>query len=139
MPFPEIRAFRQAYPGPYERNMGATILQLLELFRPFVPDGESVSHVIQLVQSPSHWSAGHAVADEIRNRTLAVVKSQDKLRSAQYGFEKLCCEAIYNASEPDDPFDSSSPFFIAGAALQLSSQLGVPAAGVVEVLQARRE
>ncbi len=60
----------------------------------------------------------HKVFDEIRRRALAAAKAGDDVRCDQYCFEELCCKAMYNAVSPRDPFDPSSPFSVAGAALR---------------------
>jgi hypothetical protein len=114
--------------------MGACIVGLLGLFRGRVPDAESSARVLELATDPDHWSAGHKVFDEVRRRTLAAIKAQDHERCAQYGFEELCCKALYNAAGPADPFDPSSPFSVAGAALRLAHRVGVPIETVVAVL-----
>jgi hypothetical protein len=134
MAFPEIGKYPLSYPGPYEENMGRCIAGLLHLFRGRVPDPESVARVIELATTPDRWSAGHAVFDEVRTRLLAAIDAKDEPRQAQYSFEELCCEAIYNAAEPNDPFDPSSPFFVAGAALGLAKVVGVPISSVVAVM-----
>lgn len=134
MAFPDLGKFPLSHPGPYERNMGDCIAGLLRLFQGRVPDGESFARVLELVTNSDRWSAGHAVFDEIRARTLAAVKAKDRTLSAQYGFEELCCQAVYNATDAIDPFDPSSPFFVAGAALGLATAVGVPTESVVAVL-----
>jgi hypothetical protein len=132
--FPNIHAYPFSHPGPYERNMGDCIVGLLRLFRGRVPDTESSARVFELAMEPDLWSAGHGVFDEIRTRLLAADKAKDETRAAQYCFEELCCKAMYNATVPPDPFDPSSPYFVAGAALQLAQAVGVPVAAVVAVL-----
>ncbi len=113
--------------------MGVCIVGLLNLFRSRVPDVESNARVLELAKDPERWSAGHKFFDEIRRRSLAV-NANDHERAAQYCFEELCCKAIYNAASPQDPFDPSSPFSVAGAALRLAARVGVPIEAVVSVL-----
>lgn len=127
MSFPDISKFPDGYPGPYERNMGESIVRLLELFEPYIPDKESNKHVTQLARNVEKWSAGHAVFREIRGRFLTAQKNHPgSIVLDQYVFEELCCQAIYIASHPDDPFDESSPFFVVPAALVLANNLNVP-------------
>jgi hypothetical protein len=101
-----------------------------------MPDTESADRVAELAPTPDRWSAGHAVFREIRRRCLAAVKAKDGARSAQYCFEELCCKAMYNATGPDDPFDPSSPFSVAGAAVRLARVMGVPVEEIADVLAA---
>jgi hypothetical protein len=136
MPFPEIAAFPLSHPGPYERGMGKIVARLLDLFRDRVLDADSAAHVAELAATPDRWSAGHAMFDEVRRRTLAAIKDKDRVRSRQYGFEEVCCKALYNATVPHDPFDPSSPFFVTSAAFRLAEALGLPAQAVVDVFAA---
>jgi hypothetical protein len=132
--YPDIERFPESYPGPYERQMGEYIAGLLRLFLGRVPDPESNARVLQLATTPSRWSAGHALFDLVRSRLLAELATTDRARSAQYHFEESCLQAMYNATEPPDPFDSGSAFFVAGMALGLARAVGVPEHEVVTVL-----
>jgi hypothetical protein len=134
MPFPDITLFRPSHTGPYELGMGEVIGRLLDLFRDHVPDAESAAHVGELAATPRLWSAGHAVFDEVRRRTLAAIKAKDAARLAQYGFEEKCCQSLYNATDARDPFDASAPFFVAPAAFRLAEAVGLPVDAVVSVL-----
>ncbi|MDB5292945.1 MAG: hypothetical protein JWL69_4186 [Phycisphaerales bacterium] len=134
MGFPDILSFPLSHPGPYERNMGAMIVELLRLFHGRVPDAESAAHVSELVMAPARWSAAHEVFNELRRRCLIAIEAMDQVRAAQYAFEELCCTAMYNATSADDPFDPSSPFFVAGAALRLARAVDLPVEQIVAVL-----
>jgi hypothetical protein len=114
--------------------MGGLIAGLLRLFAGHVPDPESNARVAELATAPDRWSAGHAVFDEVRRRLLAAMKAEDKPREWQHHFEESCCQAMYNATNPPDPFDPGSAFFIATQALGLARVVGVPAEAVVAVL-----
>jgi hypothetical protein len=131
MAFPDINKFPESHPGPYERQMGGYIAGLLRVFAGCVPDAESNTCVAELAANPSRWSAGHAVFDEVRRRLLATMT--DRMRSGQYYFEESCCQAVYNATEPPDPFDPSSAFFVVGQALGLARLVGVPLDAVAAV------
>jgi hypothetical protein len=128
MAFPDLSLFPRVHPGPYERQMARRISALLALFAQS-PDTESHQFLVFFVQSPEHWSAGHAVFDELRQRFLAA--HGDKPRCAQYFFEECCAQALYNACDPPDPFDPSAAFFIAGAAFEFAALLGVSEVSVV--------
>jgi hypothetical protein len=132
--FPDIDQFPDSHPGPYERQMGNYIAGLLSLFRGRVPDPESNHRVLELASSPARWSAGHALFDEVRKRLLADGKDKVDGRSTQYCFEESCLQALYNATDPPDPFDPGSPFFVAGQALGLARAIGIPVEAVVTVL-----
>jgi hypothetical protein len=114
--------------------MGGFIAALLRLFAGQVPDPESNTRVLELASDPTRWSAGHAVFDEVRRRRLAAMKAEDGLRERQHHFEESCCQAIYNATDPPDPFDPGSAFFVAGQAIGLARVAGVPLERVIAVL-----
>jgi len=132
--FPDIYAFPESATGPYERQMGACIAELLMLFRDRVLDSESNRHVHALAVTPGRWSAGHDVFDEVRRRLLVAQEAGDPRREAQYGFEETCCQAMFNATETNVPFDPSAAFFVAGMAVVLARSVGVPVTEVVAVL-----
>lgn len=113
-------------PGPYERQMGRCIVKLLHLFVDHVSDAESLRRVTALAANPNDWSAGHSLFDEVRGRYLNAVNHNDDLKASQYFFEESCCQALYNAVDPPDPFDPSSAFFVAASALGLARIVGVP-------------
>ena len=131
MPFPDIHRFEECHPGPYECQMGDIIAEILRVFAGRMPDAESHACVIELVSTPARWSAGHVVFDEVRRRLLAAAQVQDTTREWQYHFEESCCQAAYNASDPDDPFDPGSAFFIFPQAIGLARCIGVPVAAIV--------
>jgi hypothetical protein len=132
--FPDIRTFPASRPGPYERQMSGIIAGLLRLFAGHVPDPESNARVAELASTPDRWSAGHAVFDEVRRRLLAATKAGGESRGWQYHFEESCCQAMYNAVRPPDPFDPGSAFFVAPQALGLARGVGVPVEAVAAVL-----
>jgi hypothetical protein len=53
---------------------------------------------------------------------------------AQYGFEELCCKALYNATSPQDEFDPSSSFSVARSAFRLARVMGLSDQAVADVL-----
>ena len=133
MTFPQISTFPKASVGPYERQMGRYILAVLDIFADRVPDSESHSHVRQLVADEEHWSAGHAVFNEVRRRYLTAAHHKDDLRVAQYAFEESCCQAVYNSIEPVDPFDACSSFFVVPQAMGLAALLKVSSENIANV------
>jgi hypothetical protein len=134
MAFPDIHGFPTGHPGPYELQMGRTIAALLRLFAGRVPDAESNDRVSELAPEPTRWSAGHAVFDEVRRRRLVALDAKDRPRELQHHFEESCCQAVYDATEPPDPFDPGSAFFVAGQAIGLARAVAVPVEEVIAVL-----
>ena len=134
MAFPDLRVFNPCSPGPYERQMGVMIARLLRAFTGLVPDAESNARVAGLADRPDRWSAAHAVFDAVRARMLAADAAGDAARQRQYGFEETCCKAMYNATDPRDPFDSGQAFFVVPEALALAPTLGLTAADVAAAI-----
>jgi hypothetical protein len=132
--FPDVTKFSKGPVGPYERQMGANIAALVQLFQSRVPDSETSSQVLALAKATGNWSAGHAVFDCVRIRLLAADESKDELRQAQYHFEESCLKAIYNATDPKDPFDPSSAYWIASEAIRLARLTSVPIEDVLRIL-----
>jgi hypothetical protein len=133
MAFPDVDNFPETDLGPYERQMGGYLVGLLNVFAARVPDAESHSHVAELAAKPSRWSAAHATFDEIRARSLEANGPADAIRRAQYAFEESCCQAMYNAADPPDPFDPGSAFFVVPQALGLARLLALPLDAVADV------
>ncbi len=115
VPFPDFSDPRWATskPGPYECQMARHIAAILDGVGGRVPDKESSQVLKQLCVLHTQWRAGHAVFDELRTR---LNRTSDRVSHWQYTFEEACAQALYNATEPDDPFDPSSPFFVTPAA-----------------------
>jgi hypothetical protein len=127
MTFPVIpnAEWEHERPGPYERQMGDVIRRLLEVFADRVPDHESNAAIRLLASNMNQWRSAHQFFDEIRRRNRAGSTDQDRL--AQYAFEETCAQAMYNATDPDDPFDPSACFFVVPAAITLARRVGTVA------------
>ena len=134
MTFPDSHTFPESHPGPYECQMGGIIARLLRMFAGWVPDTDSNARVSELAANPARWLAGHAVFDEVRRRLLAASQARDAAREWQHHFEESCCKAMYNATDPRDPFDPGSAFFVVPRAFGLARAVGVPITEVVAVL-----
>ena len=126
MSFPDLSKFPVAHPGPYERQMGRCIVELLQLFQSRMPDLESSQAILELAMAPERWTAAHKYFDIIRSRYLAASAPVHRKRAAQYCFEESCLTALYNSTGPSDPFDSSSSFFVAPMAIALARVVGLP-------------
>jgi hypothetical protein len=134
VPFPDIRGFPESYPGRDERDMGGRTCALLRLFRGRVPDAESHAHVLELADTPSRWSAGRAVFDEVRCRLLGAMNDRDEARIWQHRVEESCCKAMYNATKPRELFTLGDPRFVPWEAVCLARVVGVPVEDVFGVL-----
>src|SRR5215475_15054142 len=114
--------------------MQETILALLQLFRGRAPDPETNAWVLALAKDRNNWSGAHDLFSRIRRRgplNAKDFKEGDRVRCSQYTFEELCLKTLYNETEPRDPFDPSSPFFVAEFAIRLARVIGVPVTDVL--------
>jgi hypothetical protein len=132
MSFPALGEFPQRSPtSAYAAQMGASIANLLRVFHEKVPDAETNAHVLELAVTPDRWSAGHALFDVVRGRYLKAGKAA---RSAQYCFEESCLQAMYNESDPQDPFDSVSAYWVVPNAIALARAIGIPVETVLAAM-----
>jgi len=127
---PDVHSFEKFVPGPYEREMGRKIVFLLKELQKASPDKEASEVVLELAESEERWTAAHAVFDFIRDRLLKVSKSE--VHEFQYAFLESCCQALYNSTDPVDPFDSCSPYYVWPHALALAAQLDVPISKITQ-------
>ena len=128
----------------YDVGMQASISKLLQLFREGSPDRETNAWVGELVADRAKWPGAHDLFDLVRDRLLIATGDAgrppvpkhriDQARVCQYEFEEVCLKAIFNETDTVRPFDSCSPFWIAGTAIQLARRLGVPVEAVVGVI-----
>ncbi len=132
MGFPDIESFPIGRPGPYERQMGREISLLLSLFADCSPDGAAHRKVSELCASEKYWTAGHAVFDEVRRRLLRASDERQSLLIRQYTFLEACCQSLYNATDPKDPFDPSSAFYVWPFALSFADAVGLDIGAFVE-------
>jgi hypothetical protein len=119
--------------------MQEVILALLELFRSCAPDAETNALVSALARDRNNWPGAHDLFNRIRGRgplNAKDFKQGDSVRCSQYTFEELCLKSLYNETQPRDPFDPSSPFFVAEFAIQLARSIGVPEPQVLAIIAA---
>jgi hypothetical protein len=127
----------------YEVGTQSTILGLLRLFRERARDRETNDWAIELVADRDKWPRAHDLFDLVRTRLLVAtqdggrplpVDQVDQAKACQYSFEELCLKAVFNETDTRCPFDSCSPFWIAGSAIYLARALGVPVSAVIAVI-----
>jgi hypothetical protein len=119
--------------------MQETILALLQLFRTRTPDPETNAWVVALANDRNNWPGAHDLFSRIRGRgplNAKDFKEGDSVRCSQYTFEELCLKSLYNETHPRDPFDPSSPYFVASFAVCLARTIGVPVQDVLAIVAA---
>ncbi len=120
-------------PSPYGLQVGASIEALLQLFSDAVPDRKSNQQVLKLVKSKD-WTMAHNVRDQVRDRYLCASRSNDEIKCQQYTFEESCLETLYNDTDPDDSFDSISPYWVVPNAISLAKTLAIPIDDVITAM-----
>lgn len=118
----------------YEVRMQADILALLQLFQGRVPDPETHAWVVELVNDRSRWQNGHDLFDRVRTRNLKAIDSSDRVKQYQYCFEEVCLQSFYNATNPRDPFDFCSPYWVIKNAIVLARAVGVSVQDVLAIV-----
>ena len=111
--------------------MGASILKLVVLFDKCAPDPDIQTDLKAIVSDHNRWGSAHAYRDMVRTRML---HTKDKAKLAQYSFVESCLEAIYNETDPDDPFDSVAPFWVVPFAASLAKLVGVSTDAVLRAV-----
>ena len=132
----------------YEVGMQSTILALLRLFRERARDLETNEWTTAIVADRDKWPGAHDLFDLVRKRLLVATQDGgrtlpadqvDHAKACQYGFEELCLKAVYNETDTQCPFDSCSPFWVAGSAISLARALGIPVSAVIAFLAPERQ
>ena len=106
-------------------SIDKAIIELLEYFLPQCEDRLTMQEVKDMASDWRKWSDGHKLFDRIRTKTLLVERNIDQLIVCQYLFEEICAKTLYNLSNPRDPFDADSPFWILPIALQFAKAMGI--------------
>jgi len=111
--------------------MGASILKLVVLFDKCAPDPDIQTELRTIVSDHNRWLSAHTYREIVRTR---MSRTKDEARLAQYSFTESCLEAIYNETDPDDPFDSVAPFWVVPSAASLAKLVGVSTDAVLRAV-----
>jgi hypothetical protein len=120
---------------PPDEQTLAAMSSFARLFRPYVEERATWQEVEAMIRDESTWQGAHALFDRIRIKTLSVQEGDDKL-NCQYSFEEICAKTLYNFSDPVDPFDVDSPFWVIPLALRFSRFLKLPDSAVLDAIAA---
>lgn len=112
----------------------AALLAPLTFFEGRCEDKETLRRLITLANDKSRRKQAHALFTEIRKKTLAAGKREDRLALAQYAFEEVCAKTLYNLTGEPAPFDPGSPFWVLPRALELGRMLGIADASEISPL-----
>jgi hypothetical protein len=140
------RAWRT--PGWHPPKMYRQIAALLRLFRGQVPDRQTNAWVTKFATSRDRWPKSLDLAARIRDRLLraanegpyhAHAAEKDPVKVLQYGFEELCIKTLHNETDTSMRYDSCSPYWIVGSAIQLARAVNIPVEKVLAVVAPAEE
>jgi hypothetical protein len=89
-----------------------------------------IDQVLALVQDQSAWKAGHEAFRAVRKLTLIVEASPERVDSALHHLlliAELVAKVAYNATQPIDPFDEDSGWWLAPSVRGFLSTVRSPA------------
>ena len=124
----------------YEIEMQARLVRLLKLFDDYSSDKETHAWVVELVANENKWPEAHDLFDLVRRRLVSLTKSRESSegREAQYAFEELCLQTVFNETATEMPFDTNSSFWLAGSAINFARRVGVPTDSVLAIIAPER-
>ena len=111
--------------------MGETIARLIAVFSA-AHDPTVHALLTSIANAPGRWPEAKAARGRVRGKLL---ETRDPNLRAQYYFAEACFESLYNETNPVDPFDSVSPFWVVPHALTLAETLGLPHSMVTAALR----
>jgi hypothetical protein len=106
---------------------------LISLFKPFCRDTETLRELQSLLHHEKEWPKAHYLFTRIRTKNLNAIKSDDIKAEAQFCFEEVCAQTIYNMSASKKPFDPDSPYWVIPIALKLAGVLEIDSHKVVDI------
>jgi len=107
--------------------------QLLVLFRPHVPDTETLDELRTLLHEPRDWVKAHYLSTRIRTKAISAVKQGDLKGELQFSFEETCAKVVHNLSESKKPFEYDTPYWIIPLALKLAKVLHIDERKVLDI------
>jgi hypothetical protein len=105
-------------------NIISAMLEMLAVFESACKDGDTLRRLSAMASNSGKWREGHALFQEIRQKTLKAEKREDGLALAQYAFEEICAKTLYNLSHCPAPFDADSAFWVVPLGVELGRRLG---------------
>jgi hypothetical protein len=85
-----------------------------------------VAAILETADHPSRWQSGHEVFDAARRRFLVERATPGPPEPSLYllGLAELVAKVVYNQTQPGDPFDEDSGWYIAPEALRAADMTG---------------
>jgi hypothetical protein len=105
-------------------NIISAMLEMLAVFESACEDGDTLRRLSLMALNRGKWRDGHALFQEVRQKTLKAEKGGDELALAQYAFEEICAKTLYNLSNSSALFDADSAFWVVPLGVDLGRKLG---------------
>ncbi|MGE4252582.1 MAG: hypothetical protein AB7F09_24545 [Parvibaculaceae bacterium] len=102
----------------------SAMLEMLAVFQRACADGDTLRRLSATAANRGRWRDGHALFQEIRQKTLKAQKHGDNRAVVQYAFEEACAKTLYNLSAAPAPFDADSAFWVVPLGVSLGRSLG---------------
>lgn len=103
----------------------SAMLAPLNFFAERCDDKSTLLRLIEIAPDFRRCEEAPDLFQEIRQKTLAAEKRDDRLAIAQFAFEESCAKTLYNLTNGPAPYDADSPFWILPRALELGRLMGV--------------
>jgi hypothetical protein len=117
------RALFEAVPVSDRPAWAANVLRTAARATPEL--ARQLAPVFLVASAPWEWRHGHDVFDDVRDAVLALEEPANA-RAWVLALAELVAKVSYNASDPDDPFDEDSGWWIARCARGLADLVGDP-------------
>jgi hypothetical protein len=110
--------------------------KLVSVFAPMCPDRTTMDELARMLDEPTSWHGAHSLFDRIRQKNLQSQFKWNRKRSAQYCFEEVCAQTLFNFVDTEQPFDLDAPYWIVPNAFALARALEIDEAKIVAVVAA---
>jgi hypothetical protein len=106
---------------------------LIVLFKPHCPDTDTLLELKGLLHHEKEWPKAHYLFTRIRAKNLKAGKNGEIKAEAQYYFEEICAQTIYNMSGSKMPFPADTPYWVLPIALKFAQVLEIDERKIVEI------
>jgi len=107
---------------------------LISLFKPACRETETLMELQGLLRHEKDWPKAHYLFTRIRSKNLNAIKGGDSKAEAQFCFEEVCAQTIYNLSASKCPFDPDSPYWVVPISLKLARALEIDSRKIIEIV-----
>ena len=112
------------------------IKRLIEIFAARSSDRGTLAELHRMIDDRGSWHRAHDLFQRIRQKTLAAEQRGDAKLKAQYLFEEVCAQTLYNLTGPPGPFDADSPYWIVPNALVTARHFNIDEREIVRAIVA---